>query len=406
MIKNILRAFKEWIEKYYKYLKLPLLALGIIWVLLVAWQVPLYILTELPAGSKDLVDAQDELRKTFIQIIVGIAIFYGLYLTARRTKAIEETALKITTEGQITERFTKAVEQLGNDRLEIRLGGIYALERIARDSKTDHWAVMEVLTTFVRENSSVEKKAEKEPYIDEQNSDEEKNNIAEKTVTPDTQAILAVIRRRKWIDSEPKRINLNNSYLSSFLSRADLRGADLRGADFRKARLGGADLQGANLRGADLREADLQGTDIRGADLQGVYFQGANLGGANLRGAYLRGAYLERTYLRETNLGGANQQGAYLREANLGGANLRGADLRGADLERADLGEANLGGADLRRANFREADLGGANLRGTENLTLEQLSAAKTLYKAELDASLLKKVKSEYPHLLQKSKES
>jgi hypothetical protein len=33
----------------------------------------------------------------------------------------------------------------------VRLGGIYALERIARDSESDHWAVMEVLTAFVRE---------------------------------------------------------------------------------------------------------------------------------------------------------------------------------------------------------------------------------------------------------------
>ena len=27
-------------------------------------------------------------------------------------------------EGQITDRFTKAIEQLGSDKLEVRLGGI------------------------------------------------------------------------------------------------------------------------------------------------------------------------------------------------------------------------------------------------------------------------------------------
>jgi hypothetical protein len=37
--------------------------------------------------------------------------------------------------------------------LEVRLGGIYALERIARDSPTDHWTIIEVLSTYVRENS-------------------------------------------------------------------------------------------------------------------------------------------------------------------------------------------------------------------------------------------------------------
>ena len=32
---------------------------------------------------------------------------------------------------RITENFSKAVEQLGSDKLEVRLGGIYSLERIS-----------------------------------------------------------------------------------------------------------------------------------------------------------------------------------------------------------------------------------------------------------------------------------
>ena len=52
----------------------------------------------------------------------------------------------------MTDRYTKAIEQLGSDKLDVRIGGIYALERIARDSARDHPAVMEVLTTFIREH--------------------------------------------------------------------------------------------------------------------------------------------------------------------------------------------------------------------------------------------------------------
>jgi hypothetical protein len=33
----------------------------------------------------------------------------------------------------VTDRYTKAIEQLGSDRLDVRIGGIYALERVARD---------------------------------------------------------------------------------------------------------------------------------------------------------------------------------------------------------------------------------------------------------------------------------
>jgi hypothetical protein len=48
------------------------------------------------------------------------------------------------------------VEQLGNDALDVRLGGIYALERIARDSERDQPTVVEVLSALIREHSSAE----------------------------------------------------------------------------------------------------------------------------------------------------------------------------------------------------------------------------------------------------------
>ncbi len=54
---------------------------------------------------------------------------------------------------RITESFSKAVEQLGSDKLEVRLGGIYSLERISKESPDDYWTVMENLTAFVRERS-------------------------------------------------------------------------------------------------------------------------------------------------------------------------------------------------------------------------------------------------------------
>jgi hypothetical protein len=54
---------------------------------------------------------------------------------------------------RITENFSKAIEQLGSDKLEVRLGGIYLLERISKESSDDYWPIMESLTAFVRERS-------------------------------------------------------------------------------------------------------------------------------------------------------------------------------------------------------------------------------------------------------------
>jgi hypothetical protein len=62
---------------------------------------------------------------------VGALIFTAESLDATRAQ------VSVAEQSQYTERYSRAIEQLGNqgpDRLQIRLGGIYALERLARDS--------------------------------------------------------------------------------------------------------------------------------------------------------------------------------------------------------------------------------------------------------------------------------
>jgi hypothetical protein len=99
-------------------------------------------------NQKDLADAENSYRATLAQILGGSAVAIGIYfawgnlITAR--------------EGQITERFTRAIDQLGavdkdgNPAIEIRLGGIYALERIVKEPEKDYWPIMEILTAYIR----------------------------------------------------------------------------------------------------------------------------------------------------------------------------------------------------------------------------------------------------------------
>ena len=115
----------------------------------------------------------NEYRRTWAQIIGGFGLLLGLYFTWRRIE-ISQQELEATRDQQVTERFTRAIDQLGatddkgNKRMEIRLGGIYALERIAGDSLAmesspgrDHSTVMEVLTAYVRENTPKAPRASK-----------------------------------------------------------------------------------------------------------------------------------------------------------------------------------------------------------------------------------------------------
>lgn len=113
---------------------------------------------------------------------------------------------------------------------------------------------------------------------------------------------------------------------------------------------------------------------------------------------------LKRASMREAALLKAMLKGAHLMESDLRGANLFRADLReadlcGADLREADLSEVVFHGADFWTANLEGADLRNANLRKSVNLTVEQLSTARTLYRAKLDLDLLVRLGDEFSHL-------
>jgi hypothetical protein len=65
-------------------------------------------------------------------------------------------SVSIAAQGQFTERYSRAIEQVGQqgpDRSQIRIGGTYALERVARDSPRDQSTIIEVLVTFIRNNA-------------------------------------------------------------------------------------------------------------------------------------------------------------------------------------------------------------------------------------------------------------
>jgi hypothetical protein len=183
----------------------------------------------------------------------------------RANRAQQQAALdqrKLDRAGQISERFARAVEQIGapgQDKLDVRLGGLYSLERIMRDSDEDQPAVMEVLAAFVRGHAPRKPGAPAAPSATPGATPPAPQVSPPVSPPADVQAALTILGRR---DPGHDR----GTYLD--LQRVDLRGADLRGAHLRGAYLGDADLRGADLRGADLRGTDLGGT--RSANLQGA----------------------------------------------------------------------------------------------------------------------------------------
>ncbi|MGJ5628916.1 pentapeptide repeat-containing protein [Nostoc sp. CALU 1950] len=280
----------------------------------------------------------------------------------------------------VPERFSKAIEQLGNEKIETRFAAIYALERIAKDSPKDHWTIMEILAAFIRENAPM-----KHEYDDE---------LRQSSKLPtDIQTALTVIGRRdSYKDPVNQKLDLRNTDLSNAdlteanLSRAILVGANLQWVNFTRANLSEADLSVTYLCGSILYEANLQKAILPEANLQGVVLRKANLSeailyDANLEGAILCDANLTRAVLCDANLEGAILCDANLEEVNFEGSNLQDANLIGSNLQKAKLAGANLDSvllstANLQETDLQEANLCGANLSGSENLESQQIEQA------------------------------
>ena len=348
---------------------------------------------------------ENSYRATLAQILGGIAIGIGLYYTWRRI-SIAEDGLKVTQEGQITERFTRAVDQLGNEKMEIRLGGIYALERIANESEKDYWPIMEILIAYIRMNSHIRE----EDYTNLDFKELSNKAFLETRLreSPEIQAIITVIsRRKKFLGAgELFGLEFQKTYLraANFTGITTDRTITFRGND-REVHLEGAIFYYSDLIGANLEHTHLEKANFDHAYITRTYFMNSNLEGSNFRNSHLERASFEGAKLEGAWFDWAELHGAIFAKADLKRTLFSTADLTYAIFSEADLEEAEFNGANLENASFREANLKGANLEGAKNLTINQLSKAKTLYNAKLDPELEKTLKENYPHLFNKPKD-
>ncbi|WP_316012990.1 pentapeptide repeat-containing protein [Roseobacter sp. HKCCA0434] len=303
----------------------------------------------------------------FLIALIGLPFVIWRAVVAQKQATTAE-------QGLLTDRFTKAVEQLGAERtiktvvdgkevektepnLEVRLGGIYALERISQDSLRDHITVMEVLCAYLRENA-------KKP--DTFMKDEDGNDVL---LPPrvDIQAALTVIGRRPR-DRIAYEMKLSGDKASYIL---DLRECWLARADLRRSELGNVRLENSILIQADLREACLINS---------------KLGDADFTSALLLGADLQKSNMFSTNFTSAHLDRANLTEARLLQTKFYNANLYSAKLVRANLFKADLTAAKLNRTNFSKSDMNfciiflsamrHTQLNSAKNLSIEKIETA------------------------------
>jgi hypothetical protein len=216
---------------------------------------------------------QNDARTPLLQALGGLLLVAGVIATWQQ--------VLIGREGQITERFTRAVDQVGSAMLDVRIGGILALERIARDSERDQQPVAQLLEAFVRIHAPWRFS---EPYPTP-TIDRELPWLRDRA--PDVQTSLWVLGtrlpRRAYELAGLNRVDLRRSYLSGFW----LPGASFWKANLARSHMRGIHLEGAELSWVDLREAIATNGVLAKADLSHACLDDADFQGVNLQEATL-----------------------------------------------------------------------------------------------------------------------
>ncbi|GAA3827953.1 hypothetical protein GCM10022226_55960 [Sphaerisporangium flaviroseum] len=139
----------------------------------VVYAVARWLLTGLPPNpaGPDEVAARNEAVRTALTAGAGVGAAVTVMLAFRRQRH-QELAAHLTTaladrnatlaertaeatqhdatERRVTELYIKAVEQLGSDKAAVRLGGLYALERLAQDNRSQRQTIVNVICAYLR----------------------------------------------------------------------------------------------------------------------------------------------------------------------------------------------------------------------------------------------------------------
>ncbi len=241
------------------------------------------------------------LALAFLGTVSGLAALFGVFLaiqrtdeSKRQTKAAEREATTAE-QGLITDRINKAVEGLGKNEngdpvIEVRLGSLYALERIAQDSIRDHMQIMEIICAYVRYNSPLPNKTDtaevplpnkmgitKDPMrntgVKARRSKDEGDAI-----DADIQTALTIIGRRDTWPEGKRRIQIESKHSEALnLSRCNLCRASFNNANLENVWFSGTDLRHAffiktKMRGVSIHRANMSNVLIRGTVMTRVGF--------------------------------------------------------------------------------------------------------------------------------------
>ena len=275
------------------------LVAGIVWVLGPGARWVLENVDGVPIGGptglagKDLAAALDAIRGRVLAVATGLAALIAVYYTARNADTARRT-FQLGERGHVTDRYGKAVEQLGSAQAPVRLGGLHALEQLAQDNADPEFrqTIVDVICAYLRmpyappdETDQDDQPAAPRATVDGASVQAERDPREERQVRLTAQRILADHLRwepppaRRWwqLRHHP---DLDLRHWPGI--RLDLTGATLIDFSLANCRVGTSRFDGAHFRGrASFDRASFTG----GASFDhatftgGIWFEGGSFGG-------------------------------------------------------------------------------------------------------------------------------
>lgn len=339
----------------------------------------------------------EDIRNLALGFAALVATLFGIPLAVVRTRAAHRSA-KAATDQQVTTAYSSAIEQLGNSKdTEVRIGAIYALERVARENPSLHRPIMETLSAYLREASS--------RLIESIEHEQETDAVTDLVpLTADMQAAFTVIGRRNLSQEKPRRTAIQrilvmlwrvpfmrgllmnpHSYLQRLRSRTiqPLWLLDLSNCYLVGLQATGSSLQNVDLQKSDFRCASLSGIDFSGSRLREANLSGAELYRCNLVDADLTVATIVNASLSIVDLKRAVLAGSHLDKTKVAGCDFRDADLKFVTFKDADVIESKFDNALMEGTIFKLADIEDITLSKTQKDSIRVVEIEHAAFIAE-----------------------
>ena len=332
------------------------------WVLWTALLVAIGVVVSWASWNHLFDDQDSDNRARNVVLLTGAVI--TAILAVWRSRVAERQA-DTAHESLLNERYQKGAEMLGSETLSVRLGGIYALERLAAEHPEQyHIQIMKLFCAFARHPT------EDEDY---------QGKLAEHSVSPHDlpsprEDVIAAIHAIGSRDETRVKIEQSQDF------RLNLMGADLSHANIGNANLSGAMLNYANLTNTSISSVILSGASLRStimayAELSNINFTDADAWGVDLSNAKLRwvtmpNSTLDHADLSYAQLSDVNLSGAFVQHADLSSVDIVVSDLSNtyflhSKLPGAHISKSNLSGAEIKRTNMSGAKIPDTDLSGT-----------------------------------------